>query len=511
MSFSLDDVVAAAITGSGYEVIGSLLSDNLAGIVADLKVADPTTFDGAYTSGTGVFTHGVLPHDDIVTGASADNDTVRYLLSRVKAQKSTLIQHLAYSGNPYSVAGSTLTINGDFGTAVQNAQQGWTFGVEEINAGTPFEVNSVNVVPYGQRTGMTPTDDGSSLWVTDFPSAYFPDLLLGDLPNPGTSNLATLFTLIGAHGGFAGLGTDVPSEGHYTIFAPNDDDAFSLANIPQNLQDFLVWNKPVTQLVLSNHIIQKLANPAFSETIPACNAMVTPNPCVFAPLGGMELTVDVSNLDVEVADGAFATANIIEANLYFKNAVVHKVDRVLLNNDQLAIVTDAVGLAALSEATDATTHATLQSLIPLADDAIATALGATTQQTLFAPTEAAFNKLLPVQKAFLTDSANKATLDKILKAHVLDSAYYATGVNPVAVAARADLDGNTLSCTGLLCTAGFNDAVVGLSNQRYTKYGVVYDIDTVIIPAGVVLPSSASAVGVSAAVAILGAVVAMLV
>merc|ERR1739838_529102 len=132
----------------------------------------------------------------------------------------------AYSGNPYSVAGSTLTINGDFGTAVQNAQQGWTFGVEEINAGTPFEVNSVNVVPYGQRTGMTPTDDGSSLWVTDFPSAYFPDLLLGDLPNPGTSNLATLFTLIGAHGGFAGLGTDVPSEGHYTIFAPNDDDAF---------------------------------------------------------------------------------------------------------------------------------------------------------------------------------------------------------------------------------------------------------------------------------------------
>lgn len=489
MSFSINDLAGFSTGGAENQV--SAIAGLLDGVKTEVADAADTTIDAD------VLTYAALPNNDAV---DAVPNAVRYLAARKSKLVATLLDHVSTDdgGLPAQTLGAP-----DTGESFESAINTYA---EENNKWIWDE----NTNPKSQFacTGNFVTNNNAIACAYDETSdfllreanldkakgVYF-GTNLGALDETQIANLdlTTLFALLGAHGEFYDLTED--TSGHITVFAPNEN-AFGQLSDAQKA--WLTWNKPVTQLVLKNHILAE-GIPSWSEDVDA-NAPNDQDTFKLSPIGGDDITVtNDSGFKFALDDAAFTAAGV-NYDYYFRNAVVHVIDKVLLKTGQVGTVDTALGYDTLGDALDTTDFATLLDLVGKASKGISDALGE--DYTLLAPTEKAFADLTPEQVAYLVDEENQEDLDTVLKAHVLTSRYFGSGVSPEASGDITDANGNTITCTGVNCSGGAGDVPFELKEQRYSKNGVLYTIDSVIVPPGtnIPAPSNASSMTLSAAV-----------
>lgn len=503
--------------GLGIGAISGVIKGHASQLLSALGDLDPDTPAVGFA---------ILPTD---TAISAIPDELAYLKSRNSSMTETLLAHLS-AGTPVDDAGAA---TGDFESLQQDINSFATYPAEaaslppladrrregdsrgwyrEDNSLSPIRCqsgavdlkdssNDAVVCTYSTLSETTnfilPDNvlDAAALGYKSVPIGIIPS---GETINGGASgnqDLETVLALLGAHGEFADLST-ASGESWFTVFAPITSAFDNVAAADATIIPFLLWNKEFTQKILKNHI---LASPVWSEELnPSA-------PNAVASVGDNTIVVDLTSdtkVSLQTGTPVFVNTNLTATDIYLSNAVVHTIDNVLVSNEEVGLVLEATGRRGLTTALDSTTHATLISLATReGQEAVLNVLNqddSDVQQTLFAPTEAAFAKLAPNQVQYLLD--NPSSLSAVLTAHVATTPYFSTGAS--------NFEGNEvelLSASGWPIDCGYGsswgapaecyfyevdeDSSEGLflnvTNRRYTDLGVVYDIDTVIIPATV--------------------------
>jgi transforming growth factor-beta-induced protein len=255
-------------------------------------------------------------------------------------------------------------------------------------------------------------------------------------------------------------------ESRYTLFAPTNRAFEQLLSELKLTADQLLSNKPLLTQVLTYHV---LATRVYSFQVRDNSTATT--------VQGQSIRFDTSGPsffpNITLTDAQNRESKVIFPNLGARNGVVHLVDRVILPqtknivelavaNPEFSILVEAVLAAGLAE--------TLSSPGPF---------------TVFAPTNAAFAKLLGelgVSKEALL--ANKPLLTSVLTYHVLGARVLAGQIKdnstPSTVqgqAIRLDTDGGKVVITD---ASGRKSNVVATDVQA--SNGVIHVIDTVILP-----------------------------
>jgi len=293
---------------------------------------------------------------------------------------------------------------------------------------------------------------------------------------PSQSNIVNIaaaderFTTLVAALGATGLDTVLASETEtFTVFAPTDAafEAMGSANVTALLGDL----DNLTE-ILQQHVIIDAAIDAVTAYSLSGNAATT--------VGGAEVSISISSKRELRVGGA----KVIIAEIHASNGVIHVIDTVIVGEAGLPTPT----LNIVEVATAAGGFEILLALLSEADlDGALT--DADKSFTVFAPTDAAFQKLGAFPVAFLL--GNPAILADILLYHVYaDSVVLADGAISVAASDQSILEmanataeklgGRTalsLSDTGLTVNlASVTSANVMASN------GVIHVIDNVMLP-----------------------------
>ena len=282
-----------------------------------------------------------------------------------------------------------------------------------------------------------------------------------------SAGLTTLLDAVTA----AGLGSTLLNTPQMTVFAPSNAaftaalQAFGAANLNQLVAK--IGGMANLQRVLGFHVVPAAA---FSFELAATNTFTT--------LAGQQLTVTKSGNNVSVRDARGNVASVIAADVAIANGVVHVIDKVLLPAFELPTVVEAAQAANLTTLLQAVTAAGLGNTL-LNQPAM----------TVFAPTNAAFNKLLS-DLGFNSLNAMVAALGlpavtKVLGFHVVPATAFsfnlAAGAQQVPT-----LAGETLTVT----RTGNNVTVTDKAGKTYNvvvadvaiRNGVVHVIDGVVLP-----------------------------
>ncbi|TFZ03259.1 fasciclin domain-containing protein [Ramlibacter rhizophilus] len=254
----------------------------------------------------------------------------------------------------------------------------------------------------------------------------------------------------------AGLGDTLSGTGPFTLFAPTDAAFAGLLTELGVTQQALLADTALLRTVLTYHVLPARVPAA---EIPFGQAITTVQGGIFKIDNGPVIT-----------DGRNRTANVVEANLFASNGVVHVIDRVLLPANQNIVQT-------LQQ------HSQFSTLVAAAQAAgLVDALSAAGPFTLFAPTDAAFTSLLAelgtTAPALL---ANTALLDQVLRYHVVQGRVLRAGV-PVGQPITT-LEGDTF-------TVGSDLAITDARGRRSTitatdtlaSNGVIHTIGNVLLP-----------------------------
>lgn len=114
----------------------------------------------------------------------------------------------------------------------------------------------------------------------------------------------------------------------------------------------------------------------------------------------------------------------------------------------------------------------------------------TTKYTVFAPTNAAFDKLPAGRLAELLKPANQAQLARLLAAHVVPGSYLAANLTD-GLQLRT-VQGETLTVTRQGATLLLKDSAgtttTILDDDIVAENGVIHSVDTVLLPAGLTAP-----------------------
>lgn len=188
---------------------------------------------------------------------------------------------------------------------------------------------------------------------------------------------------------------------------------------------------------------------------------------------GQKVTVDVGAFGI-----MFGDARVTQGDDRATNGVIHQIDRVLIPPD---LGPEAANVVELVNRLD--THKTLAKALDLAG--LVDALKGTGPFTLFAPTDAAFEKLPPGVAARLLLLEHKDKLAELLKYHAV----------PQLVPSEKLRDGGLPTLNG----AGLPVIVTGQTAPRvaggtvaladtFAGNGVVHVVDTVLVPPGYQFP-----------------------
>jgi len=124
----------------------------------------------------------------------------------------------------------------------------------------------------------------------------------------GAGTFTTLVAAIEA----AGLVDTLSGDGHFTVFAPNDE---AFASLPDGLLEALLLeeNLEILQQILTYHVV---AGAVFSADVTT----------------GDVATVETSTIAVEVSDAGVTVngANVIAVDIEASNGVIHVIDQVLV-------------------------------------------------------------------------------------------------------------------------------------------------------------------------------------
>jgi len=485
MAASLNDVVTAS---SGLE-IGTLISGSATGLAAFLgKALDETFVNSA-----------LLPVD---ASLNANLDVRRYLEKRPQAFYQTVAAHLSADVAMLGADGLTAgTFNMEY---VEAGPTPFTLVVTAGNAGTgadPMGPDNYGTATFdsaaGTVTGLTApaningkadalvsTYDASGFI---FPASTHVGIdftapvgkLSGQLSTLGSADYSYIDLLVSTHGHDL-VNADQEFSDYLSLFLPSDT-AIDAIDANGDIVQFLSWNRDVTRIVLSNHIVNSTIG-YFSEDVAnvggsSANSITT--------IGGKTLDFPIDNTLLAVQlDGAAAAApaTVGAANIFTTNGVIHGLDQgLLVNQAELDLVTGAIAKN-LTETLDPTEFEALLGLVGLVPT-IADQIDKTTSiQTLLAPNKDAFGALAQNQIDYLESAEGQEDLIKVLSAHLLTSPYFPD--DPSATSPN-NFRGFDALCDGYTC----NNGTVTLSMPMYGKYGLTYSIDQVIIPSDTNIPA----------------------
>jgi uncharacterized surface protein with fasciclin (FAS1) repeats len=257
----------------------------------------------------------------------------------------------------------------------------------------------------------------------------------------------------------ADLASTLSGPGPFTVFAPTDAAFAALLTELGVTKTQLLADKTLLRSVLQYHVLGAKVNRA---DVPLGKSVT--------PLAGGIFKVDAVGSNLVITDGRNRTSRITATDVMATNGVVHVVDKVLLPANRTVVETAQVlpDFSILVEAV-------------VAADLTAT-LNGTGPFTVFAPTNAAFAKLLTelgVTKAQLL--ADKPLLTKVLTYHVVTGRVLKADV-PVGTAI-ATVQGNTFTVDASLAITDRNARKAAITaTDVLARNGVIHVIDTVILP-----------------------------
>jgi transforming growth factor-beta-induced protein len=191
-------------------------------------------------------------------------------------------------------------------------------------------------------------------------------------------------------------------------------------------------------------------------------------PVKLETLSGNAVTVTKDGPNLKVND-----ATVIIADVFATNGMIHAIDTVLMPPAELADIVDT----ALNNGN----FKTLVAALTAAD--LVTALRGAGPFTVFAPTDAAFDKLPAGTVIDLLKPENKAKLTRILQYHVIANrnltAAAIIALNPPVK--LETLSGNEVTVTKDGTNLKVNDATVIIADVFATN-GMIHAIDTVLMP-----------------------------
>jgi transforming growth factor-beta-induced protein len=270
----------------------------------------------------------------------------------------------------------------------------------------------------------------------------------------GNNNLSSL---VAALSKYPDLVSTLNGNGKYTVFAPTNT-AFtsllaaigqtSIDDVPENvlkniLQYHVVTSGAVKSTQLTNGNVEAANGEGIAVTI----------------TGGVKLNVNV---------------NVVTADVEASNGVVHIIDAVLVPPSVTPIVGTIVAPAYFNK-----NFTTLIAAVQAADASILTTLlgnGPSNKKlTLFAPTNAAFTA------AGITTLPDKATLNAVLKYHVIDDEVRAAEL-PSGSASITTLGGNFYLSNNGANGVFINGTTKVTATDITGSNGVVHVIDRTLIP-----------------------------
>jgi uncharacterized surface protein with fasciclin (FAS1) repeats len=257
----------------------------------------------------------------------------------------------------------------------------------------------------------------------------------------------------------ADLAGTLSGPGPFTVFAPTDAAFAALLTELGVTKAQLLADKPLLRTVLQYHVLGAKVERA---AVPAGKPIT--------PLDGGIFKIDSVGGNLVITDGRNRTARITATDVPATNGVVHAIDKVLLPANK-TIVETAQALPDFSILVEAV----------VAADLVGT-LNGTGPFTVFAPTNAAFAKLLTelgrTKEQLLAD---KALLTKVLTYHVLPARVLKADV-PVGPAITT-VQGNTFTVDATLAITDRNGRKAAITaTDVLARNGVIHVIDTVILP-----------------------------
>lgn len=261
-----------------------------------------------------------------------------------------------------------------------------------------------------------------------------------------------LSTLEAALTRFPDLVTTLSGQGQFTVFAPTDQAFESLLDgIGQSSLDDVTDD--VLRDILEYHVIA--GSTVTSSQLQSGNVTTA---------GGEQIAVNVSG-GVTLNASAMVTTTDVRAT----NGVVHIIDEVLVPPSIAPIVGTIVAPAYFNK-----NFSTLIAAVKAASPAILQTLLNSTDKTLFAPTNAAFTA------AGINTLPDQATLDAVLKYHVISSEVASSAIAPGASEAET-LNGNiylSKNSSGVFINGKSKVSTADVSASN----GVVHVIDRALMP-----------------------------
>lgn len=271
-----------------------------------------------------------------------------------------------------------------------------------------------------------------------------------------TAVAAGNFTTLAAALKAAGLVETLKGEGPFTVFAPTDQ---AFAKLPAGTLETLLKpeNRQALTSILTYHVVPGSVS---STQVIGLKHATTVN--------GQRLAIAIDGGKVRL-DGV---ANVIKTDIECKNGVIHVIDAVVLPVDM-----PIPGVAA-----KAGSFTTLLAAVKAAG--LDEALSGKGPFTVFAPTDAAFQKLPAGTVENLLKPENKERLAAILKLHVVPGASYADQVATAPESGKT-LQGRKLTIKTkdgkVMVVSGTTVATVTATDIEASN-GVIHVIDTVLLP-----------------------------
>jgi transforming growth factor-beta-induced protein len=268
----------------------------------------------------------------------------------------------------------------------------------------------------------------------------------------------------------AGLAGTLSAPGNLTVFAPTDQAFANLKKSDPALYNKVATDKKLLQSVLTYHVVGK--------RIPAAAAIAA------AKKGLKVKTVQGESTALSLKGGKIVlngTARVVIPDVKATNGVIHAINAVLVPpslSQQPAPTQSIVQIAAGNR-----DFSTLVSLVQKAG--LAEAISAPGPFTVFAPTNAAFEKLAKAAPAtYAAVLADPALLAKVLSYHVV-----AGDIKSAQAIAVAQQNGTVKALEGEPVSLSLKDGKLTLNGSStvvtadiLATNGVIHVIDTVIVP-----------------------------
>jgi uncharacterized surface protein with fasciclin (FAS1) repeats len=247
----------------------------------------------------------------------------------------------------------------------------------------------------------------------------------------------------------------------FTVFAPTDT-AFALLG-EDNINTLLYYTD-----VLSNILLQHVVKDAAVDSVTA-----------YSLNGTMVDTASTAQVELKINSATdmlmFGGANVVIKDIYTTNGIIHVIDMVVIGDV-------AVPAPPMSIVDVATENGNFNILVAaLQSTGLDTTLADLDSSfTVFAPTDAAFEKL----PAGTLDNLTSEQLSNILLYHVLPGKVMADGAINIAQSAdnmAATANGSKVSLSFVDSTLFINGAKVSIADVMAAN-GVIHAVDNVIIP-----------------------------